>query len=75
MLNDLLDHGLPLVSLKEQRRELIVGMIGRPGPVPSDQLHQIATLQLAIAAIEAVIGDLDDDEFHCSAAPAQHLSH
>jgi hypothetical protein len=32
------DHGLPLVQLKEQRRDLVVALIGRhPGPVSKEQ--------------------------------------
>jgi len=53
------DHGLPLVQLKEQRRDLIVALMGRSGPLPKDQIAQIAAVQQAIAAIEAVIVDLD----------------
>jgi hypothetical protein len=49
------DHGLPLVQLKEQRRELVVALIGRKDPI-SD--IQIASLQQAIAALEAAVGDL-----------------
>jgi len=53
------DHGLPLVQLKEQRRELVVALIGCRDPISKDQVEQIALLQDAITAMEAVIMDLD----------------
>jgi hypothetical protein len=53
------DHGLPLVQLKEQRRELVVALMGRKDPISKDQIAEIASLQQAIAAMEAVIVDLD----------------
>jgi hypothetical protein len=59
MLRDLPDHGLPLVQLKEQRRELIVALQNRIGPVSGWELMQIAAIQQAISAFEDVIADLD----------------
>jgi hypothetical protein len=53
------DHGLPLVQLKEQRRELVMALIGRKHPISNVQIAEIASLQQAIAAMEAVVGDLD----------------
>jgi hypothetical protein len=53
------DHGLPLVQLKEQRRELVVALIACRDPISKDQIAQIALLQHAITAMEAVIVDLD----------------
>jgi hypothetical protein len=53
------DHGLPLVQLKEQRRELVVALAGRNDPISSFEIAEIASLQQAIAAIEAVVDDLD----------------
>jgi hypothetical protein len=54
------DHGLPLVQLKEQRRDLVVALMGRrSGPVAKEQIADIAAVQQAIAAVEAVILDLD----------------
>jgi hypothetical protein len=55
------DHGLPLVQLKEQRRDLIVALMGRKGPVTERQIAEIVVLQQAIAAAEAVIVDLDTE--------------
>jgi hypothetical protein len=53
------DHGLPLVQLKEQRRDLIVALQNRKGPVGGWELIQIAAVQQAISAFEDVIADLD----------------
>jgi hypothetical protein len=53
------DHGLPLVQLKEQRRELVVALQRHVGPISGWQLMQIATVQQAISAFEEVISDLD----------------
>ena len=59
MMRYLPDHGLPLVQLKEQRRDLIVALQNRVGPVNGWELMQIATIQQAISAFEEVIADLD----------------
>ena len=53
------DHGLPLVQLKEQRRDMIVALQNRNGPVSGWELIQIAAVQQAISAFEDVIADLD----------------
>ena len=53
------DHGLPLVQLKERRRDLIVALMGRNGPVSEQEIAEIAFLQNAITALEAVLDDLD----------------
>src|ERR1700679_2138825 len=53
------DHGLPLVQLKEQRRDLIVALQNRNGPIGGWELIQIAAVQQAISAFEDVIADLD----------------
>jgi hypothetical protein len=59
------DHGLPLVQLKEQRRELVVALAGRKAPISNSEIAEIASLQQAIAAMEAVVGDLDSQvEFY-----------
>jgi hypothetical protein len=57
------DHGLPLVQLKEQRRDLVVALMGRSRPISKDQIAEIAAVQHAIAAMEAVIVDLDAQAF------------
>ena len=59
MLKHLPDHGLPLVQLKEQRRDLMVALQNRNGPVNAWELMQIAAVQQAISAFEDVITDLD----------------
>jgi hypothetical protein len=53
------DHGLPLIQLKEQRRDLVVALQNRNGPVNGWELMQIAAVQQAISAFEDVIADLD----------------
>ena len=53
------DHGLPLVQLKEQRRDLVVALQNHAGPISGWQLMQIAAVQQAITAFEDVIADLD----------------
>lgn len=58
-MRSLPDHGLPLVQLKEQRRDLIVSLQNRSGPVGNWELMQIAAIQTAILAFEEVIADLD----------------
>ena len=61
------DHGLPLVQLKEQRRDLVVALMGRSvGPVSKEQIAEIAAVQHAIAAVEAVIVDLDAETYPVS---------
>jgi len=59
IMRNLPDHGLPLVQLKEQRRDLVVALQNRNGPVSGWELMQIAAVQQAISAFEDVIADLD----------------
>ena len=59
MMKYLSDHGLPLVQLKEQRRDLVVALQNRNGQVSGWELMQIAAVQQAISAFEDVIADLD----------------
>lgn len=68
-MRDLPDHGLPLVQLKEQRRELIVAFQNRTGPVNGWELMQIAAIQQAISAFEDVIADLDAEVETVPASP------
>ena len=56
------DHGLPLVQLKERRRELVVALRNRVGEIDDDEMRQIAVLQQAISAFEDVIADLDCEQ-------------
>ncbi|OSJ19908.1 hypothetical protein BST63_00785 [Bradyrhizobium canariense] len=53
------DHGLPLVQLKERRREMVVALQNRIGPIGDDELQKIAAIQQTISAFEDVIADLD----------------
>jgi hypothetical protein len=59
MMKHLPDHGLPLIQLKEQRRDLIMAMQNRRDPVSVWELMQIAIVQQAISAFDDVIADLD----------------
>jgi hypothetical protein len=59
MMRHLPDHGLPLIQLKEQRRDLVVALQNRNGPISGWELMQIAAVQQAITAFEEVIADLD----------------
>jgi len=62
------DHGLPLVRFKEYRRELVVALAGSTTITPQ-QIAEIAVMQHSIAAIEAVIGDLDAEVNDVPTAP------
>ena len=53
------DHGLPLIQLKEHRRELVLALQKRAGAVTAAQLFEIAAIQQTISAFEEVISDLD----------------
>ena len=75
MLRDLPDHGLPLVQLKEQRRELIVALQNRTGPVSGWELMQIAAIQQAISAFEEVIADLDAEVETAPRSPILNSMH
>jgi hypothetical protein len=70
------DHGLPLVQLKEQRRDLVVALSRRDRPVSSHEIAKIAALQQTIAAMEAIVDDLDSTiELASSRRPAnEYLS-
>jgi hypothetical protein len=59
MMKSLADHGLPVVQLKEQRRDLVVALQKHNGPINGWELMQIAAVQQAISAFEDVIADLD----------------
>ena len=60
------DHGLPLVQLKELRRDMVVALQKHSGPVVFEELMRIAAVQAAISAFEDVISDLDE-EFEAAA--------
>ena len=72
-MNQLVDHGLPLVQLREQRRDLIVSLQRTSSPISGWQLMQIAVLRQAINACEEVIVDLDAEaQADVASLPAEH---
>jgi hypothetical protein len=68
------DHGLPLVRFKEYRRELVVALAGSTSISPQ-QIAEIAVMQHSIAAIEAVIEDLDAEVAEVPTGPHLKLVH
>ena len=58
-LDSSVDHGLPFIQLKEQRRDLVISLAGWTGRLDENTIQQIAAIQQTIAAIEAVVIDLD----------------
>lgn len=69
------DHGLPLVQLKERRRELVVALQNRAGLVTDDELRKIAAIQQAISAFEVVIADLDCEQIGASYEASDNWVH
>jgi hypothetical protein len=55
----LVDHRLPLIRLKEMRRELVLALGENKNAIDAATLHEIASVQQAIAAAEEVIADID----------------
>ena len=51
------DHRLPLVRLREKRRELVMSLEGAPGSLTRNLIREIAEVQQAIKAVEAVIAE------------------
>jgi hypothetical protein len=51
------DHRLPLVRLREKRRELVMSLESAPSLLTRDRIREIADVQQAIKAIEAVIAE------------------
>ena len=51
------DRALPLVRLKERRREIVVALQNSAGQVGDHELRQLATIQQATAAIKDAIAD------------------
>jgi hypothetical protein len=68
------DHGLPLVRFREYRRELVVALAGSKNVSPQ-QIAEIAVMQHSIAAIEAVIEDLDSEVAEVPTGPTLKLVH
>jgi hypothetical protein len=63
------DHGLPLVQLKERRRELVIALRHRGAPPTTHELMEIAAVQQAISAFADVVADLDAESETVSPAP------
>ena len=53
------DHRLPLIRLKEMRREMVLALGEDRNAIDPAKLHEIASIQQAIAAAEEVIADID----------------
>jgi hypothetical protein len=51
------DHRLPLVLLRERRRELVMEMRSRGPKLSTVLIHEIAAIQQTIKAVEAVIAE------------------
>lgn len=49
------DDRLPLIRLRERRRELVMALAGRP--ITSEAINEIAAVQQAIKAVETVIAE------------------
>lgn len=69
------DHGLPLVQLKERRREMIIALQNRTGLVTDDELGKIAAIQQAISAIEVVVADLDCEQISAGYVASNNWVH
>ena len=54
---DAFDHRLPLVLLRERRRELVMEMRARGSKLSTVLIHEIAAIQQTIKAVEAVIAE------------------
>ena len=53
----LTDDRLPLVRLRERRRELVLALKGHPLALTRARIREIAEVQQAIRAVEAVIAE------------------
>ena len=51
------DDRLPLVRLRERRRELVLSLNGYPLALTRARIREIAEVQQAIRAVEAVIAE------------------
>ena len=51
------DHRLPLVRLRERRRELVLSLQDQPALLTRERVREIAEIQQAIQAIETVIAE------------------
>jgi hypothetical protein len=53
MFSQFLDHGLPLVALKEQRRDLIVALMGGMAPFRRKQLLNLPRFSRQLLPLRA----------------------
>jgi len=53
----LTDHKLPLIFMRERRRELVLELQAEGGKVTMQKIRDIAAIQQAIKAIEIVIAE------------------
>ena len=51
------DDKLPLILLRERRRELVLALQETPGNIQSHQIREIADVHQAIKAVEAVLAE------------------
>jgi hypothetical protein len=51
------DDRLPLIFLRERRRELVLGLSEARGKISREKIYEIAAIQQAIRAIETVIAE------------------
>jgi hypothetical protein len=51
------DDRLPLIFLREQRRELVLALSEARGKISREKIYEIAAIQQAIRAIETVIAE------------------
>ena len=51
------DHKLPLIFMRERRRELVLGLQAAGASSSMQQIRDIAAIQQAIKAIETVIAE------------------
>lgn len=52
-----IDHRLPLVLLRERRRELVMKMRAKAPAISAALIQEIAAVQQTIKAVEAVIAE------------------
>ena len=51
------DDRLPLIYLRERRREMVLALSEARGKISREKIYEIAALQQAIRAIETVIAE------------------
>lgn len=51
------DDKLPLILLRERRREMVLALQETPGLIQAQQIREIAAVHQAIKAVEAVLAE------------------